>query len=44
MNTGIAVGIIGAIALTGGLIWYFTQTPTVPKAAEAFGPDLKLRF
>jgi hypothetical protein len=46
MNTGIAVGVIGAITVMGSLVWYFLQTPTVPKTAEAahVGPDWTLRF
>jgi hypothetical protein len=33
MNTGIAIGIVGAVALAGGLVWYFVQSPTTPDSA-----------
>jgi hypothetical protein len=44
MNTGIALGIVGAVVLAGGLVWYFTQSPTVPKNEAARAPDFTLRF
>src|SRR6185295_3638401 len=32
-NTGIVVGSLGAVALVGGLVWYFTSKPEAPKTA-----------
>ena len=32
-NVGIVVGGVGAVALVGGLVWYFTRTPEVRRAA-----------
>jgi hypothetical protein len=40
MNAGVAVSVVGGVALLAGIIWYFAQTPT----GSRVGPDLALRF
>jgi hypothetical protein len=33
MNAGIAIDVAGVVALLGGLVWYFVQTPSTPDAS-----------
>jgi len=47
MNTGIALDVVGAVALAGGLVWYFAQTPkasdTAPPTSAGASPFV-IRF
>jgi hypothetical protein len=34
-NTGLAIGISGAVALVGGLVWYLVQPARTPDSRRA---------
>jgi hypothetical protein len=44
MNTGVAVGVIGALAIAGGLVWYFTSSPTMPREGAKTAGDFAIHF
>jgi len=39
-NTGLAIGISGAVTLLGGLVWYFVQPTTTDSRRGSIGGPL----
>jgi hypothetical protein len=44
MNTGVAIGIVGVLAIAGGLVWYFTSPPTMPREGTKTAGDFAIHF